>query len=178
MSFAVTSSCPVCGFDPRSVSPADAAVALRSFSRRYRSLLTVPAENEAEDPVRRPGPDGWSAVAHAWWAALSFDAISEALHQVLVHDRPDISVPSVDPGSAPTVDESNAAVLDRLTRAATGLAVAIEGAGGDQWTRVAVRSDGSEVSALDLARLAVHQGVHHLRAGEQVLREVTGRPAG
>src|SRR5581483_2701076 len=89
----VTSPCPECGFDARSVIPADAAVALRSFPRRYRSLLTVPAEDEVEDPLRRPGPDGWSAIAHAWWAALAFDAITEALHQVIVRDHPDISAP-------------------------------------------------------------------------------------
>src|SRR5438477_144547 len=116
------SPCPECGFDARTVSPADAAVALRSFPRRYHALLALPADNEVEDPVRRPGAGGWSAVAHAWWAALSCDAITEALHQVLVHDHPDISAPSVDPAAAPAVDEPNTEVLDRLTRAATGLA--------------------------------------------------------
>jgi hypothetical protein len=173
----MTSPCPDCGFDAASVSPADAAVALRSFPRRYRSLLAIASEDEVDDPLRRPGPSGWSAVAHAWWAALSFDAIAEALHQVLVHDRPDISAPDIEPGSPPSVDEPNAAVLDRLTRAATGLAVAIEGTGGKQWSRTGVRSDGTDVSAVDLVRLAVHQGVHHLRAAERVIKAVTGRPA-
>jgi hypothetical protein len=173
----MTSPCPECGFDGHSVSPADAAVALRSFPRRFRSLLTIPSENEVEDPVRRPGADGWSAVAHAWWATVAFDAVNEALHQVLVRDHPDVSVPDVDPGSPPPVDEPNTAVLDRLGWSAQALATTIEGAGGDQWNRIGRRSDGSEISALDLARIAVHQGVHHLRAAERVIKEVTGRPA-
>ncbi|MDQ1397175.1 MAG: hypothetical protein QOG64_2434 [Acidimicrobiaceae bacterium] len=168
------SPCPDCGFDDHAVSPADAAVALRSFPRRYRSLFAVPAEDMGEDPVRRAGTTGWSALAHATWAGLSFDAVAEALHQVLVHDHPDISVPSLDP-PAPPVDQPTAAVLDRLARAAEMLAVAIDGAGGGQWKRTG-RTTSGERSALDLVRVAVHQGVHHLRLAERVLKEVTGRP--
>ncbi len=173
----MTTPCPECGFDG-SVSPSDAAVALRSFPRRYRAVLTLPDDNEAFDPLRRPGADGWSAVAHAWWAALAFDAATEALHQVLIHDHPDVSEPAIMPASPPPVDDPNDAVLDRLTRAAEGLAVAIDNArsGSDQWNRTGRLRDGSEVSALDLVRTAVHQGVHHLRAIEKVLKEVVGRP--
>ena len=174
----MSSPCPDCGFDAGSVSPSDAAVALRSYPRRYRSLLTLPDENEAFDPLRRAGADGWSAVAHAWWAALSFDAVTEALHQVLIHDHPDVSEPPITPASPPPVDEPNDAVLDRLTRAADGLAVAIENArgGSNEWNRTGRLRDASEVTALDLVRSAVHQGVHHLRAIERVLKEVVGRP--
>src|SRR5436305_3888186 len=128
-----TPACPECGFDDHSLSPADAAVALRSFPRRYRTLLSLPADNEHKDPVRRAGADGWSAIAHGWWAALAFDAVTEALHQVLVHDHPDVSAPGLKPASPPPVDEPNEAVLDRLTRAAEGLAVAIDNAKGNQW---------------------------------------------
>jgi hypothetical protein len=169
------SPCPECGFDDHAVSPADAAVALRSFPRRYRTLFAVPAEDKGEDPVRRPGAGGWSALSHAAWAALAFDAVAEALHQVLVHDHPDISVPSVDP-APPAVDQPPAAVLDRLARAAEMLAVAIDGAGGGQWKRTG-RTTTGERSALDLVRVAVHQGVHHLRLAEKVLKEVVGRPS-
>src|SRR5437764_7788867 len=113
----MTAPCPVCGFDARSVSPADAAVALRSFPRRYGSLLTQPMEDEGDRPddvVRRPGPSGWSAVAHAHWAGMAFDAVGEALHQVLIHDGPDVSVPAVEPPAPPPVDESTPDVLHRL----------------------------------------------------------------
>ena len=170
--------CPVCGFEGRTVSPADAAVALRSYPRRYRALLTQPMEDEGDrpdDPARRPGSSGWSAVAHAHWAAMAFDAVSEALHQVLIHDHPDVSAPTVDPPDPPPVDEPTPVGLDRLTVAAESLAMAVEHAGAGQWTRTGTTGVG-EVSALDLVRLAVHQGIHHLRAAERVLKEVTGRP--
>jgi hypothetical protein len=68
-------------------------------------------------------------------------------------------------------------VLGRLSAAADGLAVEIEGAaGGDDWSRTAAGGGGHEITSLDLVRLAVHQGVHHLRAADKVLQEVVGRP--
>src|SRR4051812_45239760 len=105
--------CPVCGFDDRTVSLADAAVALRSYPRRYRTVLARPKDQgfDADDPALRPGADGWSAAAHARWATRGFNAVGEALHQVLVHDHPDISVPSIEPPQPPDVDEDTVAVL-------------------------------------------------------------------
>jgi hypothetical protein len=168
----------VCGFDGSTVSPADAAVALRSYLRRYRSVVARPKDQEfdAGDPALRPGASGWSAAAHALWATMGINAATEALHQVLVHDNPDISVPSLDPASPPPVDEDTEAILDRLSLAAESLAVATDNATASQWKRVGRTSAGDELSALDLVRTAVHQGIHHLRAAEKVMREVVGKP--
>ena len=174
----MSAPCPVCGFDGNTVSPADAAVALRSYLRRYKSVLARPKDQEldADDPALRPGDDGWSATAHALWATIGINAVNEALHQVFIHDHPDISVPSIDPAAPPPVDEDTVAILDRLSLAAEGLAVATENATASQWKRVGETSHGDEVSALDLVRIAVHQGIHHLRAAERVMREVVGKP--
>src|SRR5881275_3345583 len=86
----MSGGCPVCGFDGSSVSPADAAVALRTFPRRYRAVLVPPQEEgEHKDPAHRPGVDGWSAIAHAAWAADAITTIAGQLRQVLVVDHPD-----------------------------------------------------------------------------------------
>ena len=43
-------ACPVCGFDPTSISPPDAVVALRSLPRRYREAAGLaPGEFDGDD---------------------------------------------------------------------------------------------------------------------------------
>ena len=46
-----------------------------------------------------------------------------------------------------------------------------------RWSRTGVTPGGERITALDIARHAVHEGIHHLRAAEKVLQEVVGRPA-
>jgi hypothetical protein len=172
----MAASCPVCGFEDRSVSPADAAVALRSLPRRYRGILVRPEdEQEGDNPVTRPGASGWSAVAHAAYAVDAIDRADEALRSVLVHDRPTVVVPAIDP-PAPAPAGPPASVLDGLKAVTDALATTIENTGGEQWLRPAEASGGGQVTAVDIARVAVHAGVHHLRLAEAVLREVVGRP--
>jgi len=169
-------SCPLCGFTDRSVSPADAAVALRSLPRRYRGILVRPEdEQEGDNPVTRPGASGWSAVAHAAYAVDAIDRADEALRATLVHDRPSVVVPAVDP-PAPAPAGPPASVLDGLKAVTDAMASTIENAHGEEWLRPAQAADGTAVTAIDLARRAVHAGVHHLRLAESVLREVVGRP--
>jgi hypothetical protein len=44
----MSTACTGCGFNPASVSPSDAVVALRSFGRRYRSLVASVDADERE----------------------------------------------------------------------------------------------------------------------------------
>jgi hypothetical protein len=176
----MTAACPDCGFDGSSVSPADAAVALRSFPRRYRAILIRPQEEDAhKDPARRAGAAGWSALDHAAWAAAAIDTIASQVRQVLIHDAPDLgaAVPPIEPPSPPGTEDSPDDVIGQISAATDTLAGVIEGAaGGDDWTRTAGGAGGHQLTSLDLVRLAVHQGVHHLRAADKVLQEVVGRP--
>jgi hypothetical protein len=178
----MASSCPVCGFDGRSLSPPDAVVALRSFPRRYGGVLRKPGEEtdeddaEMEDAVGRRNASGWSALAHGQWAAQAIEALGNALYQVLVRDQPAVSLPPVDPPTAPSAAGGPGTVMARIEAATVKLAHTADGTKGDEWNRTGRLDDGSPVTAADLLRAAVHQGVHHLRLAEKVLREVVGRP--
>src|SRR5579862_4537644 len=61
-------ACPVCGFDPTSISPADAVVALRSLPRRYREAAGLagdqpdPGEDGPGDDDAGPGHDDGQAA--------------------------------------------------------------------------------------------------------------------
>jgi hypothetical protein len=167
-------ACPTCGFDDRSVSPADAAVAVRSFDRRLRSLLVRRDDEDRDDSlVRRRGAGGWSALEHTAFVADAVGAIGEALRRVLISDSPSVSVHAVDGGSPPTAADVDS-VLANLRSSTDAAAKVIEGASGDDWNRQA-SVDGTDITALQLTRDAVHIGVHHLRAAEQVLHEVKGQ---
>src|SRR4051794_30546715 len=172
----MSASYPVCVFEVRWLRPTGAAVALRALPRRYRGILVRPEdEQEGDNPVTRPGASGWSAVAHAAYAVDAIDRADEALRATLVHDRPTVAVPAIDP-PAPVPAGPPASVLDGLKAVTDALATTIENTHGEQWLRPAEASGGGEVTAVDVARVAVHAGVHHLRLAESVLREVVGRP--
>src|SRR3954453_22020112 len=100
----MASACPVCGFNASTVSPGDAAAALRSFPRRYKAVLIRPSNDDADDPVARRGVAGWSALDHATWAANAIDGAAQQVHQVLVHDDADVTPPPVDPAMPPRTD--------------------------------------------------------------------------
>jgi hypothetical protein len=167
-------ACPTCGFDDRSVSPADAAVAVHSYDRRFHDLLTRrDDEDRADSMLRRKGSSGWSALDHVAFVAAGLAQSAEALRRVLVSDHPQVTVPRVDgePSSAGDVDQ----VMAELSGATSALAKVIEGASGDDWNR-AGSDRGTDITALAVARNAVHIGIHHLRAAEHVIQEVRGQP--
>jgi hypothetical protein len=170
--------CAYCGFRDDAVTPSDAAVALRSYPRRYRAVLVRPDnEDRPDDVVRRPASDGWSALDHAAHVAASFTAAAEALRVVSVMDDPVIAYAPErrEDAAAASVDD----VLERLAAAATHAAEQVERVRGEDWERRGRLGvgDGSagEVSALDVARHLVHEGIHHLRGAEQAVREAVSR---
>lgn len=161
--------CPECGFDPPTVSPSDAAVAARSFPRRYRALLVRPDDDDPEIVHRRPGGEP-SAAEHAAAGASGMAAAAEALRSIRTSDDAvvDLDEPSATPaasGGSTPLDT----ILDRLAAAAGALADSIEPLRGDEWKRTGVERGGGEVTALDVARHGVHAGVHCLRAAERAI---------
>lgn len=173
--------CLQCGFDPSKVSPADAAVAARSFPRRFRALLVRPDEEDPAIVHRRPDGGGPSAAGHALGAAAGLDAAAAALARVRTADDPGLDLlgldldSGVDAGPRPGAPADEAPlqyVLDRVAAAAATLAAIIEGMHGDEWARTGHRVDGGGVTALDVARAGVHAGVDGLRAAERTLSEV------
>ena len=161
--------CPECGFDPPTVSPADAAVAARSFPRRYRALLVRPDDDDPEIVHRRAGGEP-SAAEQAARGASGMAAAAEALGAIRISDGPTVDVDG--PPGAPAGDSTPLdAILERLAAAAGGLADSIEPLRGDEWNRTGVLPGGADVPALDVARHGVHAGVHHLRAAERAVAQ-------
>lgn len=171
-----TGRCPECGFDPPTVSPSDAAVAARSYPRRWRSLLVRPDEGDPALVHRAPGPGEPSALDHGAVAAAGMAASSGALAQVRVHDGADVHLDPAPGAGQRTAGAAAGLTLDdvvgQVTRAAGALAAAIESVHGDEWARTGLLPDGAAMHALDVARVGVHAGSHHLRAADRVLARV------
>jgi hypothetical protein len=167
----------VCGFDPRTVSPADAAVAVRSYPRRYRALLVPPDGEEEPAPEdlvrRRPPGGGWSALEHAAWVAEVLGTAADALERIRVQDDPTVEAPD-QAAVAPATELG--AVMEKLARESERAAQAMSRVVARDWTRTGRLPGGEVVTALDVARHAVHEGVHHLRETESLLAQLRGRP--
>jgi len=156
----------------REMSPADAAIALRSFPRRYRALLLRPdAEDDPESIVaRKPAPDRPSALEHAAAAAAILEGAADDIERTLVQDRPNLGRQRPLAGPATGLG----ATLERLDDAAEHLAALAERARGEEWSRTAT-VDGQPTRALTLLQRAVGAAAGRLRDIDAVLAEVKGR---
>ena len=171
-------ACGSCGFPAATLAPGDAAVAARSFPRRYRELLALAGGEEGEALLRyRAGRDSWSVVDHLSHVSHALARTAESLNDVMIRDCPLLDHTDEE---APGPQSDNAPlnlILAFLDHSAERLAATIEAAHGEEWSRRGVRG-GREVSALDLAREGVHEGVHHLREAERALDEARRQLAG
>jgi hypothetical protein len=169
--------CPDCGFHPGDLAPSDIHVAVRSLARRWRELLSIVVESEddGEALLRQRAADGWSAVDRVSHVTDTFTTAAGQLEQVWEHDTPTLdAVADADTGRGGG-NRPLGELLDRLGGGADRLARAVDRYDGDQWGR-AGRRDGHTVTALYLAREAVHDASHHLRACRDDLSERCGRP--
>ncbi len=160
--------CPDCGLDYDTVSPEDAAVAVRSFPRRYREAM---AGIEEEVLRRRPAPDVWSALEYAAHVAQLFEPMAQAQRRIRVDDRPVIDWQRDRDPEVTTLAE----VLARLSASAEAMAEEIEQTRGDDWARTGTLPWGDR-DALTMARNAVHEGSHHLRDIERNLAAMGAHP--
>jgi hypothetical protein len=177
----VDGKCEECGYVYDTVSPSDAAVAMRSFARRYRAPLTRGLPDEELDEIvrRRPAPDVWSALEYACHVRDVFAIQRERLKRTLVEDKPVLEPMNRD---GRVLDEhyneqDRVEVADQLAANAEAMAKAIEGVNANDWTRVAIYPypEPTERTALWLVRHTVHEGSHHLLDIGRVLRAVRGR---
>lgn len=167
------SACTECGFDGGRLSPADAAVAARSFPRRFRAAIARRDDEDSVDAlIRRRPPDGdRSAIELVADATAALRAGAEDIRRVLVSDNPAVGTPTA-PAEPGPVDDT----LGALDAAALDLAGALEQGHGAEWTRTAISPSGP-ITALELAAQAIHEGVHRLRRIDAVLQQLRGRPA-
>jgi hypothetical protein len=166
--------------DPH-LSPSDAAVALRSLDRRYRTLFRGHQDDEApEDLALRPGNEGWSALGHVVAAARAIGACAAALDMVQTQELPvidrsvlDPNRRAVDPTPTGTVDEA----ISELAWEAEALAERIKRVPAERWGRSGRIADtGEAADSLRIVRAAVEAGVSHLKAAERTLDEVRAQP--
>jgi hypothetical protein len=168
-------ACPVCGFDPTSISPADAVVALRSLPRRYREAAG-PAADDADSAGggRDPDHDGEQArrralvASEAAQAAAAIAALGEDLRRVLISDDPALSTTddTATSGGEGAGGADVEAAIARLAEASAGVVSLVEGQPATAWKRTGHRASGPR-SAATLLGEAVHAGVHHLRLAQQ-----------
>ena len=158
------------------LGPGDAAAALRSYPRRFRSAFAPVEDDETIDEVaQRMGPDGESALEVATDAVRTWTLQREALRQVQVSDDPVVHAGVLDASERhwdQPAHGSVVALLDQLDEAAGQMADAVASVPGDQWERTGRATGGGTVTALDIARAAVGVGHDALGSVERTLESV------
>lgn len=166
--------CPECGLDYDTVSPRDAAAAVRSFPRRYREALTDLDGKDAAATIRkRPNAETWSALEYAAHAADVLEAFGPVVQRMTQQDHPSIDFFDSDERAAERrYNEADPdTVLAQIETACKALAEVIDGVDPSAWEHTATFSWGDR-DTLTIARNAVHEGSHHLRDIEKVLEAV------
>ncbi|MGK2929427.1 MAG: hypothetical protein ACSLFO_07600 [Acidimicrobiales bacterium] len=163
----------------RSLRPADAAAALRSFPRRFRAVF-APADGPDDDfdpdeIGRRVGPDGSSAADHLIAADGIVALLERAVEQIVGDDDASLHPAIADLGSAPFEEDHTPvpALLDQFGANALRAADRIDGVGTEDWTatgRIADRED--TVDALTVTQDAVDAAATHLRAAQRAMDAV------
>lgn len=142
----------------RALTPADAAVALRSFPRRFRAVFARPNDaDERFDPdevARRPATDGQSAVDHLASAIALVRAAGETARH---RDRSDPDDSSVD-SSRPI-----GGLLDELDESATGAASEVESVPNDAWSTDAIHAVQDAVALVATALRAAGNAIADAR---------------
>lgn len=164
------------------LSPSDAAVAVRSFPRRFRGVLATPQDDvedttpaDPDELARRIGPDGRSAADHLLAADGVLTLLDRALEQVRRDDDPVLHPAVRDLRSAWWDDEHTPlpALLDQLDATADRTADRIDAVPTDTWGRQARVADAdATVGTLDLVRQAVDVVAGHLRSAERTIAAV------
>jgi hypothetical protein len=171
--------CPECGFHADTVSVSDAIVALRSFPRRWRGALALPADVPDDILRRRPSPDVWSALEYAAHTRDTIAANGVVMARTLTEDHPVVDWPDEETLATrpPSTVTDAPTILDELAASCERVAARAERTDPGDWRRpVSLRGGLNEdVDALWFLHHCVHEGSHHLRDVQRVLQQVRGR---
>ena len=160
-----------CGFDPTLVTPAQAVDTLRSLARRWRSALAFDLDAAEPEAVLTSRPmGGWSALEHAGHVRDVLHALSIRLQRVLREDDPVLPETHVTPPSGAN-EQGPGVVLAALSLTADNLAETIEMTPATEWHRTGRRSH-ELISAIDLVREAMHEGIHHLQEASAQIEDL------
>ncbi len=151
----------------RTLTPGDAAVALRSYARRFGELFRPDELAGGPDTIDllHPAPGTERApLAVVAAATTAFTELRRAVEQTLALDRPELAPSLLERQTrdrAPLDATAPRAAVDGLAGAATALAEVVGRAPLNDWTRTA-RVGGAEVEAMELLREAVASGRTYL----------------
>jgi hypothetical protein len=162
--------------DLSKLAPADAAVALRSFPRRYRGALQpLKNDEDVEELAHRVGPDGRSAIQILSDVTRTLVVLGEALRQITVNPTPVLHAAVIDPAlrqwDTPPPERLGDA-LAHFDSETSSLADAIDHVPVDSWTRTGSVAGGGSVTAITVARDAVREGRKGLEDIERTLAAV------
>jgi hypothetical protein len=127
-------------------------------------------DGDDEGVLRRPGPDGSSALDHADVAGRDLAVLADAVARTLVEEHPTLHPAVLDEAARVYphgLEASPEAALDLLTLEATALADRVEHVPAESWGRTAAVPGAGDATVLDLLREAVRSVAAHLHAAEQ-----------
>jgi hypothetical protein len=159
-------TCPECGYDWE-LAPVDIIAEL--------GAVVVTPVGDIATVRTRPELGTWSALEYAAHLRDALQFYEDRIRRTLDEDRPQLA--SYDFHEACDRLEYNAGSPSRtaaeLDVRAHALARLLAGLDADQWSRVAIGSNGDERTVLTLARRATHEIQHHALDMRRVQEAVT-----
>lgn len=150
--------CPECGFVPDTCESREFGEMFRINAERWAAVLERP-----EAPVR-PAERTWSPLEYACHVRDVHRIFAERLVLMLEAENPQF--PNWDQDATALASDyasqDPAVVAADLSEAAGHVASLYDEVGGDQWTRLGTRSNGSVFTVDSLGRYHLHDDVHHL----------------
>ncbi|HEX2849764.1 MAG TPA: DinB family protein [Acidimicrobiales bacterium] len=170
--FFSSAKCTACGFDPEEVDEHDLPARLRAVPTEWRRTLSLRLDDPYPDQLLtgRQFAGAWSALEHAGHVRDVLHALDIRIQRVLREDRPVLPETHTTPPAGAN-EQGPPIVLAALNVSAEQLAQTVEAVPETAWSRLG-RRGGREVTALDLAQEALHEGIHHLREAAQVIEEL------
>lgn len=156
------------------LSSGDAVAALRSYPRRYRSVLqSLEGDDNIEALARQAGPDGDSAIDATVDTVRTFELLGQALAEVLRRDQPVLHAGVVDPAERvwpKAGDEPVETLLRELDDESRQLANTIAHTDAGEWSRTAtIAGSDRTINAFDIVREVVRTGSDNLRRAEAAM---------
>lgn len=151
--------CSECGLDPSGVTVEEVADRAEAAAGEWFQILTG-----GWAVLTRPEPDVWSPLEYGSHVRDVFELFDARLALMLVEDKPvfehwdqDEAAESADYGTG-----DPEAVADELAGFSASLVQRIRGLEASQLGRTARRADGAEFTMEQVARMLLHEVVHHL----------------
>ncbi len=165
------------GPDVSRLSPRDAAIALRSFERRFREATFSLDDDDADGGLaNHVGSGGESTLTIVERASRTLGLLQHALDEILDHDTPELAAGVMNSAERPPGPEGSgdlATEVALLGTEAIQLAERVDRTRATDWSRPArlTGSQGQTIDALDVVREAVRTTSVDLRAARETMAE-------